>query len=295
MKSLFALLLLSVLCQVLPAQATYIKFREDGWSESQECSKCVNCEGLITDVRETQKTFVFYAGEESLGMWKLLKIELPTCDSVYFRTNSLGREGMGLSTFASDEEAIADICREVRFYCPAALEIRRIESPHTEYSLLFIRDFFSHKLYTSQDKSTAQVAASSSGNDDEIFKVAAQMPRFPGCEDIEGASQKKQCADKKMLEFIYSNLRYPQKAKDQGIEGTTIVTFIVEVDGGISYAEVVRDIGGGCGEEALRLVNLMNEKGMIWIPGHNEHGPVRVQFNLPVKFSLAPRRQATGN
>ena len=111
----------------------------------------------------------------------------------------------------------------------------------------------------------------------DLFKVVEEMPRFPGCED-----NNKNCADKKMLEFIYQNLRYPALARENGVEGTVVVTFIVEADGRIKEPKIVREIGGGCGDEVLRVVNLMP----TWIPGKQKGEAVRVQFNLPVRFKL---------
>ena len=69
------------------------------------------------------------------------------------------------------------------------------------------------------------------------------MPRFPGCEDKGSAAEKKQCADKKMLEFIYKNIKYPAIARENGVEGTCVIQFVVEKDGAIADAKVVRDIG----------------------------------------------------
>ena len=75
------------------------------------------------------------------------------------------------------------------------------------------------------------------------------MPRFPGCENEPGDDQaKKACADKKMLEFIYKNIKYPAIARENGVEGTCVVRFVVDSDGSISSPEVVRDIGAGCGD-----------------------------------------------
>ncbi|MDX1666394.1 MAG: energy transducer TonB, partial [Saprospiraceae bacterium] len=117
----------------------------------------------------------------------------------------------------------------------------------------------------------------------EIFKVVEEMPRFPGCENITGTKmEKKACADQKLLEYIYKNIEYPVIARDNGIEGTVVVQFVVDTDGRISNAKVVRDIGGGCGEEALRVVKKMNELPQRWIPGKQRARPVRVMFNLPV-------------
>lgn len=120
-----------------------------------------------------------------------------------------------------------------------------------------------------------------------IFRVVEHMPRFPGCEDQgRSAADKKQCADKKLLEFIYKNLKYPAIARKNGVEGTVVIAFIVEKNGDVSSARIVRDIGAGCGEEALRIVNLMNKQGLKWVHGDDRGRAVRVQFNLPVKFRL---------
>ncbi len=118
---------------------------------------------------------------------------------------------------------------------------------------------------------------------EEIFKVVEEMPRFPGCEDTSTQIvEKKNCADHKMLEFIYNSIRYPATAREAGIEGTVVISFIIEQDGKISEPKIVRDIGGGCADEALRVVNLMPD----WIPGRQKGEVVRVQFNLPVRFKL---------
>jgi TonB family protein len=122
---------------------------------------------------------------------------------------------------------------------------------------------------------------------EERFKVVETMPRFPGCEDIGGTSQeKKACADVKMLEFIYKHLKYPAIARENGVDGTVVIQFVVEKDGSITNAKIVRDIGATCGAEALRVVNLMNQEGYQWIPGTQRGRPVKVQFNLPVKFKF---------
>jgi protein TonB len=117
---------------------------------------------------------------------------------------------------------------------------------------------------------------------EEIFKVVEDMPRYPGCEDISDKDERKMCAQQKMLEFIYKNIKYPAIARENGIEGTVVVSFVVEKDGSITDARVVRDIGAQCGDEALRVVNDMPK----WVPGKQRGRAVRVQFNLPVKFKL---------
>ncbi len=117
---------------------------------------------------------------------------------------------------------------------------------------------------------------------DEIFKVVEEMPKFPGCESAGDEAAKKQCANKKMLEFIYKNIKYPAIARENGVEGTCVVRFVIDKSGKITVPEVVRDIGAGCGAEALRVVKMMP----TWNPGKQRGRAVKVQFNLPVKFKL---------
>ena len=121
---------------------------------------------------------------------------------------------------------------------------------------------------------------------EEIFRIVEQMPRFPGCEDSGSKDEKTACAQKKLLEFIYANIKYPAIARENGVEGTCVIQFVVEKTGKVTDAKVVRDIGAGCGDEALRVVNLMNKENKKWTPGKQRGRPVRVQFTLPVKFKL---------
>lgn len=105
--------------------------------------------------------------------------------------------------------------------------------------------------------------------EEEIFTVVEKQPSFPGGDD-------------EMFKYLYSNIKYPQAAKESGITGRVFLTFVVEKDGSIANARILRDIGGGCGQEALRVVKSMPK----WTPGEQRGRPVRVQFNLPVSFEL---------
>ena len=121
----------------------------------------------------------------------------------------------------------------------------------------------------------------------EVFKVVEEMPRFPGCEDVEGDDNaKKSCADKAMLQFIYSNIKYPVLARQSQVQGTIVIQFVVEKNGMISNIKCTRDIGAECGQEGVRVVKMMNVMPERWIPGKQKGKPVRVQFNLPIKFRL---------
>lgn len=115
-----------------------------------------------------------------------------------------------------------------------------------------------------------------------IFKVVEEMPVFGDCAALPLA-ERRQCSDAALLSYIYQHIRYPGAARENGIEGTVYVQFVVEKDGSASQVKILRDIGGGCGREVERVVAEMPK----WsVPGKQRGRPVRVQFNLPVKFKL---------
>lgn len=129
---------------------------------------------------------------------------------------------------------------------------------------------------------------------EEIFKIVETMPRFPGCEHLNGSkADKKSCADKKMLQYIYKNIKYPAQAKEKGIDGQVVISFVVERNGDIVDARVLRGPGSGLNEEALRVVNTMNNMPEKWTPGKQRGKPVRVQYNIPIKYKLEKNKDET--
>ncbi len=150
-----------------------------------------------------------------------------------------------------------------------------------------------HYYITKNESSKAEDVKDSEGQEDPIFKVVEEMPRFPGCEDIKGSiKEKTDCSNQKLIEYIYTNVRYPEIAKEKGIEGVTVVKFVVEKDGSITDVKSERTIGGGCDEEALRVVRSFKEMSQKWIPGKQRGKNVRVQFLLPIKFKLEDNTEA---
>ena len=105
--------------------------------------------------------------------------------------------------------------------------------------------------------------------EEQIFTVVENEPEFPGGMEA-------------LYKYLAQNIKYPQLARDNGITGKVYVTFVVERDGSIANPKVLRDIGGGCGAEAIRVVKAMPK----WTPGKQRGKAVRVQFNLPVNFNL---------
>lgn len=104
---------------------------------------------------------------------------------------------------------------------------------------------------------------------DEIFDVVETQPSPPG-----GMSA--------WNKYLQDNLKYPTQARRMGVEGSVIVVFVVNTDGSIQDVEVLRGIGGGCDEEAVRVV-----KGAPkWEPGKQRGRPVRTRMRLPIRFKL---------
>ena len=103
----------------------------------------------------------------------------------------------------------------------------------------------------------------------EIFTIVEEMPEFPG-------------GMQKLADYLAKNIKYPQMARESGIQGRVFVNFVVEPDGHVSNVNVMRSLGGGCDEEAMRVVKAMPK----WKAGKQRGKPVRVSYILPVNFKL---------
>ena len=104
---------------------------------------------------------------------------------------------------------------------------------------------------------------------DMVFDVVEVMPQYPGGQIA-------------MLKYIMENIKYPEQAMKEGIQGRVTVRFIVEKDGSISNVKPVLSVHPLLDKEAVRVVNSMPK----WSPGKQKGKPVRVQFNVPVMFKL---------
>lgn len=102
----------------------------------------------------------------------------------------------------------------------------------------------------------------------EMFDVQ-KPPVFPG-------------GDAEMYKYIAANLQYPALAKENYITGVVAITFVVDTDGKITNIQVIKDIGGGCGKEAMRLIQSMP----VWTPGETGGQKVKVRYTLPIRFRL---------
>jgi len=103
----------------------------------------------------------------------------------------------------------------------------------------------------------------------KVHKTCEIMPSFPGGEGM-------------LFQFLQKNIKYPHKAREAGISGRVYASFVVDKFGNIRNARIMRGIGGGCDEEAIRVIKAMPK----WTPGSQDNRRVNVRYNLPINFTL---------
>lgn len=104
----------------------------------------------------------------------------------------------------------------------------------------------------------------------QIFTVVEQMPEFPG-------------GTQALMKYLAKNIHYPASAIERGIEGSVYVSFVVGPDGSITNVQVLKGIGSGCDQEAVRVIERMPP----WKPGKQSGRAVTVRYQLPVRFKLS--------
>lgn len=110
---------------------------------------------------------------------------------------------------------------------------------------------------------------SKANNDSTVFEAVAEMPEFPN-------------GDKALMTYLSKNIDYPANAQEKGIQGRVIIEFVINKDGSITEAKVVRSVDPELDKEALRVINKMPK----WKPGKHEGVPVRVKYTIPVSYRL---------
>ena len=149
---------------------------------------------------------------------------------------------------------------------PAPLEIKIVEDDVEIEDEVIIED-----TEINQDTKMEVIEVQEEVVDEpEIFTIVEEMPEFPGG------------GESALLKYLSGNIKYPPLARENNIQGTVYVTFEIDKSGKVKDVKILRGIGGGCDEEALRVVSRMPQ----WKPGKQRGKPVRVQYNLPVRFTL---------
>lgn len=111
--------------------------------------------------------------------------------------------------------------------------------------------------------------SNSTSRTERLFDVVEEMPMFPG-------------GNAALMDFLANNIKYPQVAEENGIQGRVVLTFTVEPDGSLTEVKVVRGVDIALDKEAIRVVKSMPK----WIPGKVGGQPVAVKYTLPITFHL---------
>lgn len=115
----------------------------------------------------------------------------------------------------------------------------------------------------------------------DATRTAEIVPQWPGC-----TAEMKECTKSKLTEFIATHVLTPDLAKAQGAGGVVMVEFVVEKNGSIGEVRTLHDPGLGLGEEAVRVVSLMNEKKIKWKPAEEAGKRIPFRYMTPVSFNL---------
>ena len=188
---------------------------------------------------------------------------------IAFATVVLEKDGNDLYYTTSDKNGSYKITRinegayNVKVSCDGyeSVSIRAVNIPVKK---LTFQDFWLKK--NDADEPSSQKAVVSQ---DSIYRVSEVMPQYPG-------------GPNEMMKYIQENIKYPQSAKDNKIEGRVFVSFVVEKDGSITNAAVIRGIDKECDAEALRVVSSMPK----WNPGQQDGKNVRTQFTIPIIYKF---------
>ena len=117
---------------------------------------------------------------------------------------------------------------------------------------------------------------------DPILQIAEEMPYQPGCKSLL-ESERQTCTQNELMRFISSQMRYPEEAKEMGIEGRIYLRFVVSKEGKVTQVRVLRGVHPLLEAEALRVVSALPD----FVPGRMQGKPVNVEYTLPILFKLS--------
>ncbi len=112
--------------------------------------------------------------------------------------------------------------------------------------------------------------------------MSEQMPYLATCDAGASEEERRKCTQATMLAYIYKNLKYPAIAREISVEGTVILSFVIDKNGKLHELEIIRDIGGGCGAAAAKVIKGLDH----WVAGKHNRQAVNVKYTIPIKFKL---------
>lgn len=163
----------------------------------------------------------------------------------------------------------AEVQTVVKYVAPVVVDTIKIE----EQTQLMISD---EQVETTVNKEAVEIVEQKEivieveeAEEEKVFIAVEEAPEFPGGQTA-------------LLQYIANAVKYPVIAQENGVQGTVYVTFVVNKDGSVSNAKVLRGVDPSLDAEALRVVSTLPK----WKPGKQSGTPVRVSYNVPIKFQL---------
>ena len=246
--------------------------KKEGWKTPKKCNNNLNINNM--EAKKTPRADL----ENRRGLFLEIGLAVILAAAlVAFNIKSYDKEVKEVSTRTADVEIDADIIQTSEDTPPppppeepevVATELNVVENDAEDIHEVGIINAEA-KADEALEFTRVEVKEEVEEAEEEVFLVVEEDPEFPGGLDA-------------LSKFIADNIKYPQLAKENNITGKVFVSFVVEKDGRVGQVKILRDIGGGCGNEAVRVVKMMPR----WKPGKQRGKAVRTQFNLPVNFDL---------
>ena len=164
---------------------------------------------------------------------------------------------------------VSELAKRLVFIAPIVVEGIVPDDPGIDMGLINERTSNIPVTVTEEPVGTKKEEVIDIKTEEPPVIFAEEMPSFPG-----GESER--------IKFLYENLHYPGVAAEIGIQGTVFVQFVIDSKGNITDFKIQRGIGGGCDEEAERVIRMMPQ----WHPGKQNGKTVRVLYNMSVAFKL---------
>lgn len=163
---------------------------------------------------------------------------------------------------------------------PAFLYLTTRNNPEKQQPLKIMQDSVQYNLKTDETAEATSVIDKKSS-----YKQIDKFPLLKSCLSLATYVESKECTDRKLLALIKEQLVYPDEAIKRGVEGSCILSFIVDSSGFIRHIDLVKDIGAGCGEAALNALQSITEK-VEFIAAEIDGKAVDVKLTVPVGFEL---------
>ena len=119
-----------------------------------------------------------------------------------------------------------------------------------------------------------------------VEKMPDVLPLFPGCDAETDVEKQQQCSSQKMMEFISMHLKYPETAKNNGMEGMNVITFVVNTDGYVFDEKIVKSLSPELDQASLDIIDVMRAQNIKFTPGMHKGEKANVQLTLPIRYKL---------